>query len=202
MLDFNPFLTVYEQSALVFIHSQTNYAPQRKSKVVMNITFENLGVLIKSLQGFDKQGLILFPHPNYCRQGHLFKQSDTNIADQFHAGNSEGVSAFIVTHGTWALYDRPNYQGVRKKVGCKDQFEPGTYNANGGFDMVSIWTLTVCELHVLAHKCLNYAINLYYFEGQRSSKVLKKVADMLWEWRTRQVATKIKRLIMSPVLSH
>ena len=122
--------------SLFVIYSQTNYAAQSKSKVVENTTSENMGVPIKSLQGFDKQGLILFPHPNYCGQGHLFKQSDTNIADQFPPGKPEGVSAFIVTHGTWALYDRPNYQGIRIKVGSKDQFEPGTYIAHGGFDMV------------------------------------------------------------------
>ena len=81
--------------SLFVIYSQTNYAPQSKSKVVENTTSENLGVPIKSLQDFDKQGLILFPHRNYCGQGHLFKQSDTNIADQFPTGKPEGVSAHM-----------------------------------------------------------------------------------------------------------
>ena len=103
--------------------------------IVDSTTVKDLGTPIRSLQGYDKQGLILFPHPNYCGQAALFTQDDPNILDQFPEGR-EGVSALVVHKGMWALYDSPNHQGARIMINGKDSFGPGTCISFGGYDKV------------------------------------------------------------------
>ena len=117
------------------IYDREGFAANSKSMIVDSTTVKDLGTPIRSLQGYDKQGLILFPHPNYCGQAALFTQDDPNILDQFPEGR-EGVSALVVHKGTWALYDSPNHQGARIRINGKDSFGPGTCISFGGYDKV------------------------------------------------------------------
>ena len=103
--------------------------------IVDSTTVKDLGTPIRSLQGYDKQGLILFPHPNYCGQAALFTLSDTNIIEPFPEVQ-QGVSALVVHKGTWALYDSPNFKGNRIVINGKDTFGPGTCISFGGYNKV------------------------------------------------------------------
>ncbi len=117
------------------IYDRESFAANCKSLIVDSTTERDMGRPIRSLQGYNKQGLILFPHPNYCGQGALFTQDDPNILDQFPEG-SEGVSAVVVHKGTWALYSEPNHRGTRISINGKDSFGPGTCITYGGYDKV------------------------------------------------------------------
>ena len=117
------------------IYDKVGFASDSKSMVVDSEKEVNMGVRIRSLQGYDKKGLVLFAHPNYCGQGALFTQDDPNIIDQFPS-SSEGVSALVVHKGRWALYSEPNYMGTKIAIDGKDEFGPGTCIQYGGFDAV------------------------------------------------------------------
>ena len=117
------------------IYDREGFAANSKSMIVDSTTVKDLGTPIRSLQGCDKQGLILFPHPNYCGQAALFTQDDPNILDQFPP-YPDGVPSLVVQNGTWALYDSPNYHGARIGINGKDSFGPGTCISFGGHDRV------------------------------------------------------------------
>ena len=107
------------------VYDQEGFVAGSKSLVVDSTTEKDLGRPIRSLQGYNKQGLILFPHPNYCGQAALFTADDPNILDQFPQGG-EGVSALVVHQGRWALYTETNHRGTRISINGKDSFGPGT----------------------------------------------------------------------------
>ena len=117
------------------VYDRENFAADSKSLVVDSTTERDMGRFIRSLQGYDKMGLILFPHPNFCGQGALFTQDDPSILDQFPAG-SEGVSSLVVHKGKWALYSETNHKGVRISINGQDSFGPGTRIEMGGYDKV------------------------------------------------------------------
>ena len=99
----------------MFVYDSENFAANSKSLVVDNTKEKDMGCFIRSLQDYDKMGLVLFPHPNYCGQGALFTQNDPSILDQFPEG-SEEVSSVVVHKGRWALYSESNHRGVRISI--------------------------------------------------------------------------------------
>lgn len=62
--------------------------PQPASKVVETTSPVQLGFVARSLHGFDKDGIIIFEHQNYCGNGKLYKQSNVDISSEFPIGDS------------------------------------------------------------------------------------------------------------------
>lgn len=94
--------------------------------IVDSTSYKSVGFTIRSFQGFDKDGLILFEHSNYAGNGVNYRESDANIGASFPASGPKGVSSFLVYKGIWELYIQPNFQGGKIKVNGKDRFGPGT----------------------------------------------------------------------------
>lgn len=94
--------------------------------VVDKESFTSLGIHVRSFQGFDKDGLILFEHSNYAGNGVNYRQSDPNIDNEFPAGKPAGVSSFIINKGIWELYVNPDFKGGKVTLDGTSQFGPGT----------------------------------------------------------------------------
>ena len=109
-------------STLYVVYSEPNLAGA--CTTVETTAVVNFGQPIRSFQGYDKKGIILFTNTNYGGQAELFKQSDTNIKDAFPTGQYNGVSSFIVRSGKWALYSKENYGGTRLTLQGRDTFGP------------------------------------------------------------------------------
>lgn len=114
-------------------YDRENFSFNSKTLIVESTAERDFGRPIRSLQGYDKQGLVLFTDSNYCGQGSLFTQDDPNILDQFPQGG-QGVSSMVVHRGTWAMYSEPNHRGIRISVDGKDSFPPGTRIPSGKFN--------------------------------------------------------------------
>ena len=116
-------------------HAQapTKQAPtcttQPASKVVETTSPVQLGFVARSLHGFDKDGIIIFEHNNYCGNGKLYKQSNVDISTEFPIGDSRGASSFIVYEGKWNLYTGQNYTGTWL---YSQTFGPGIYKPDIG----------------------------------------------------------------------
>lgn len=122
--------------SLFVIYDKPNFAAGSASELVESTQTVQFGRPIKSFQGYNKKGLVLFPHPNYCGQGGKFTQSDPDITDAFPPATSEGVSSLIVKEGEWILYSEKNYRGTKIQISGRETFGPGTYIKSGGYDMV------------------------------------------------------------------
>ena len=72
---------------------------------------------IKSFQGFDMEGMVLFTSKSCCGKGALLTKSVDDI--------KEDVSSFIVMQGKWCLYDQ---SGSKVEIDGKDEFGQGKYD--------------------------------------------------------------------------
>ena len=60
--------------------------------------------------------------------GKQYIKDDTDITDSFRVGNTEGVSSYVATGGTWELWTGKNYSGAKIKVkegDCSPNYYPG-----------------------------------------------------------------------------
>lgn len=109
---------------------------QPASKVIETTSPVQLGFVARSLHGFDKEGIIIFEHHNYCGNGKLYKQSNVDLSTDFPVGDSRGASSFIVYEGKWNLYTGQNYTGTWL---YGQTFGPGIYRPDigtGAHDMI------------------------------------------------------------------
>ena len=90
------------------VYSQTDFLGS--SRIVRNRNTEDVGFVIRSFQGRDKQGIVLFTHVNYCGQAGQFIARDDDITDMFPSGG-EGASSAITCSGKWRLYKETNCNG-------------------------------------------------------------------------------------------
>ena len=116
--------------SIFVVYRSTNMSTAAKGEeagiIVDRTSYKSVGFTIRSFQGFDKDGLILFEHSNYAGNGVNYRESDANIGASFPASGPKGVSSFLVYKGIWELYIQPNFQGGKIKVNGKDRFGPGT----------------------------------------------------------------------------
>lgn len=80
---------------------------------------------IRSLQGFDKTGIVVFEHQYYNGTGINYTKSDPDISTAFPTMQESGASSFIVSKGVWSLYTEPNYNGVKLSFEGTSEFGPG-----------------------------------------------------------------------------
>ena len=122
-------------ASLFVVYGSPNMSTGEKgsegAKIIDSSNYESAGFTIRSFQGFDKDGLILFEHANYAGNGVNYRQSDANIKNSFPTNDPRGVSSFIVNKGVWEFYIRPNFQGGKLKIDGKNQIGPGTYTYVG-----------------------------------------------------------------------
>ena len=60
--------------------------------------------------------------------GKQYIKDDPDITDSFRVGNTEGVSSYVATGGTWELWTGKNYSGAKIKVkegDCSPNYYPG-----------------------------------------------------------------------------
>ena len=112
------------------IYPEPNYMDdepdsQRKSKVIKTSAETEIGFVARSAQGWNKEGISLFEHRNFCGTGETYKSSNEDITSTFPPGKDEGLSSFIVWTGIWSVYKDKNY-GLKININGKDEFGPGT----------------------------------------------------------------------------
>ena len=112
-----------DASAQVFIPNN----PISGSSAEIKTTF-NIG----SARGYnlDDPGLVLFAYHNYRGTGKQYIKDDPDITDTFPVGNTEGVSSYVVTGGTWELWTKKNYSKDGSKITvhsgeCSPNYYPG-----------------------------------------------------------------------------
>ena len=91
------------------VYSEENY--EGRSCIIKSECRVDPGFTIRSYQGRDKQGIVLFTDYNFCGQLGQFTTEDTDITDQFPAGKKDGASSAIAWTGKWRLYKQQNFQG-------------------------------------------------------------------------------------------
>ena len=91
------------------VYSSESY--QGDSRIIRSESRVEMGFTIRSYQGCDKQGIVLFTDYNFCGQLGQFTTEDTDITDQFPAGKKDGASSAIAWTGKWRLYKQQNFQG-------------------------------------------------------------------------------------------
>ena len=94
--------------------------------VVESTDIQDLNMTVRSAQGFDRAGIILFAHPKYGGNGQLFSQTEKNITKEFPPDTWDGVNSFLVYEGVWSLFLGPDLQGAKVTIDGRDQFGPGT----------------------------------------------------------------------------
>ena len=85
-----------------------------------------LGFTARSMQGWDKDGIILLEHHWYFGTGHTYTTSTPDITHEFPSGY-RGASSIIVMKGYWSLYKDKNYNGIKISLNGKSEFGPGTH---------------------------------------------------------------------------
>ena len=61
-------------------------------------------------------GLVLFSYHYYRGTAKQYTKDDPDITGTFPPGNTEGVSSYIVTGGTWELWTGTNFSGSKIEV--------------------------------------------------------------------------------------
>lgn len=110
------------------VYSTTNFgegASSNKTRILDNQSQVNLGFMVRSTQGWDKQGITLLEHYNFCGTGVTYTSSEPDITASFPPGTAKGVTCFIVMKGKWALYTGKDQHGTQITFKGKDIFVPG-----------------------------------------------------------------------------
>ena len=117
-------------ASLFVVYGSPNMSTGEKGSMAVKIIdspkYEFAGFVIRSFQGFNQDGLILFEHADFSGNAINYTDSVANIGDSFPTNDPRGVSSFIVCKGVWELYTKPNFQGEKLKFDGKNQFGPGT----------------------------------------------------------------------------
>lgn len=108
------------------VYDQKDFGEDSKSLIVDDKNEKDMGSSILSFQGYDKEGIILFTHHNYCGKAELYTTDKADISDQFPPGVKPGVSSLVVYKYTWELYTEPNYRGPKISIDGKTSFGPGS----------------------------------------------------------------------------
>ena len=79
---------------------------------------------VQSYQGFNTTGVVLFKHYEYSGNAEHITQSNPALTIA-----KVGLSSLIVSHGSWQLYDQPDYKGnlIPLPGSCETIFRPGKY---------------------------------------------------------------------------
>ena len=121
MTDNASIFVVYRQ--IDFGHSMSS--PSSEAIIVDSTAVQDFPYTVRSIQGFDRAGLILFEHPRYGGNGQLFKETSLNITEEFPPGTPAGASSFLVYEGVWSLYLGPNCHGPKVTIDGCDEFAAG-----------------------------------------------------------------------------
>ena len=117
------FYVVY--SATGYYEGTPRPAGVTPSKIVDSQTDVIFGFRARSTQGWDKVGITLFQHPNYCGTGVTYSRTEADITSLFPSGQSQGACSFIIMKGVWTLYTGKNTGGTQVKINGQVEFGPG-----------------------------------------------------------------------------
>lgn len=111
---------------IVYSTPQYGEGASSTQSVIVDSQYEvKFGFKVRSTQGWDKKGITLMEHSNYCGTGVTFSNTEVDITSLFPTGRFQGVSSFIVMKGVWALYTGKNRGGTRIKINGVSEFGPG-----------------------------------------------------------------------------
>ena len=117
-------------ASLFVVYGSPNMSTGKKGsegvKFVDSSKYESAGFVVRSFQGFDQDGLILFENSDFSGNAINYRDSVANIRNSFPTDDPRGVSSFVVCKGVWELYTKPNFQGGKLKFDGKNQVGPGT----------------------------------------------------------------------------
>lgn len=93
--------------------------------IVEETSTQDLGMIVRSVQGFDREGIILFEYRNYTGNALLLRESKASVKQEFPDGWG-GITSFVVYRGVWALYTGENYTHTQVVIDGKSEFGPGS----------------------------------------------------------------------------
>ena len=96
------------------------------SVVVSDTSDVLVGFNVRSFQGFDTTGIVIFEHQFYNGTAINYTRSNPDVSRAFPTNEEGGASSFIVNRGVWSLYTGQNYNGTMLTLEGRSQFTPGT----------------------------------------------------------------------------
>ena len=96
------------------------------SVVVSDTSDVSVEFNVRSFQGFDTTGIVIFEHQFYNGTAINYTRSNPDISRAFPTNEEGGASSFIVNRGVWSLYTGQNYNGTMLTLEGRSQFTPGT----------------------------------------------------------------------------
>jgi len=102
------------------IYENENFDGTGASQLVETEEVVDFPQPIRSFQGYNKNGIMIFPDSGYGGQGTLYSQSVKNITGTY----PNGIASIIVRKGEWVLYSGQNFMGTKIEAGDMSTFGP------------------------------------------------------------------------------
>ena len=129
-LPVNTFQLAYLSSTedLYIVYNKPHTPPNCAVQILEGPEETPLDFIVRSFEGYPKEGVILFGYPSFCGMGQSFPVSSHDIA------TTSTASSMIVTRGKWKLYSSVHHCGSPLAIKGKTTFEAGQMYPTMSFD--------------------------------------------------------------------
>ena len=104
------------ESSEYIVYELPNYNTEgryKKHKVIKSTEKEDVGFVVRSLRGYDREGIVLFQYYDFeGPEAYMYTESCSDIRNEFPCiARGEGISSIMVLSGNWQLYEHVGFSG-------------------------------------------------------------------------------------------